>query len=1112
MKFIFVVVFILSIGVIFSTSAFGAAPALPTAVQVSPFYWSEDGFGIDILRAFELPITPYLTPGVNEQSSKEEIIQAYLEANSDLAAKIIVSDEERGQIFLVHFFEGDIEGVKTYSSFSKFTPENPFTGNYRFELESLPSKENLEYFEFVNKWKLDSHSQLFDVNIDVVSGDGTIIQTWVYPSCKITDYVIYRQGNKDVFGFTRVFDTEFRDKTSFECEGFDLKNEQKQSDLTSSPITPAKYTPDDSQRIQTVAVRFDERILTPSDPPITTFSKFTHFFDVEDIPIDLPVEIPPLQKTGQTFEGKQQFSLESLPNKDNELFYELVNNWITKSFDEPFDVYVDFITGDGTIIQTWLYTQCDITDYRVNLTESLLEYKFTGLFPSEIRDKTDFACRSLVLDFEQKESPISDFIPIKPVKLIPDEKDRAQIFVVHFSNSQLIDETISLTSYSKFSPVSPFDERFQGFSLESLPSKDKHNIYKIINNWIEGSFTEDFDVDIELVSGDGTIIQTWKYSNCDIIDYLAFLNDNLVVYKFNGEIIPEIRDTISFQCGNTILDTNQKASELVGSDVKTVDFVPSQDDSAQRFVLHTLGGVIPETISFDDFAKFVPKSPFDKSNLGFRLESLPHEENQFTYFYINNWKDRESAQEPFEVNVDLVTGDNTVIQTAKFENCKIVDYSTYLNDNLINIRFHQGVNYEIREEIEFGCGDFAFSAEQSQSQTTERFVPDNFQRATNFVVHFSDGLISEPVSLSVPHFVPVNAENLAIPFPGRTFDEKPQFMISTLTQKDLKPLYVGINNWESQKKTLSPFDVDVDVVSGNGNVIHTWKYNDCEPKNFYTTLEHNILFFPFTNQFGSEMRDFALLECRAFYIESPKEVFKKPERETESTELGMIVSPESPYEQLRQGAAPEEIMCKETYELVLRPTNNLPACIKESSLEKFSEKGWKHVPKQEMILEKQAEVISTEFLPPESELADSITVRLSGGMIPEEISLTTFSNFAPLSEKEIGKLSIPNYFFDDTYANFALESLPSKDKQEFYDLVLKWLVATDRESFDVDVDIVALDGDIIQTWEYTTCDITDYRTILDEKLHLIKYHDKYQSEIIDKTVMRCAGLDINPRI
>ena len=146
-------------------------PALVAAVKASPFYWSEDGFGIDVLRSFERPIDSYLTPGVSEQSTKAEIIEAYLKANSELAAKVIVPDDNRAQIFLVHFSEGQISGVKTSSTFSKFTPSNPFdTRGLEFSLESLPSIDKLDFYKFVNEWKeRGSAQELFDVDVEVIS-------------------------------------------------------------------------------------------------------------------------------------------------------------------------------------------------------------------------------------------------------------------------------------------------------------------------------------------------------------------------------------------------------------------------------------------------------------------------------------------------------------------------------------------------------------------------------------------------------------------------------------------------------------------------------------------------------------------------------------------------------------------------------------------------------------------------------------------------------------------------------------------------------------------------------------------------------------------------------
>ena len=1071
------IVILVAVSIIFSSNVFAAAPALPTSVQAAPFYWSEDGFGIDILRGFDLSIDAYLTPGVTEQSSNEEIIQAFLDANPDLTTNIIVADDERAQIFVAHFFEGQISEVKTSTTFSKFTPNNPFdTLDQGFSLESLPSIEKLDFYKFVNKWKDQASAQeLFDVDIEVIAGDGTIIQIWEYRSCLITDYVLFKQDFKDFFGFTRTFQEEFRDKTTFQCGGFTLNTEQRESNFTT--INPKDFVPEDSERVQAFAVRFDERLLKPSDPPFTTFSKFTHF------------------------EGKNQFSLESLPNKEHELFYQLVNNWIKGEFDDRFDVYVDFIIGDGTILQTWEYSNCEIIDYSTFLNESLLDYKFTGLFPPEIRDKTDFACSAMRLGFDQGRSSLAEGM-IMPINLIPNKDSSAQIFVANFFGGK-IPETITSTTFSKFTPNNPFDSRSLQFTLESLPSKDKQKIYQLVQDWNEDLFTESFDVNLDIVSGDGTIIQTWEYANCDIIDYIALLNDDLLVNKFNGEMSPEIRDIITFDCGSFTLNTSQRQSPLDVNEINAVNFVPDSDDSAQKFVVHGSGGLITKKYTFHTFSKFVPNSPFDPRGLGFTLESLPSKDILRNYQFIGDWKFKNTPHTPFDVDVELVTGDGTILQSWQFQKCEITDYVTYLNDILLSIRFHDGGNYEIRDKTSFECQEFYLDIEHKISPPVTKSIPDNEQRAQKFVVHFSDGMIQRPVTLTFPKFVPVNVEDLALPIPGETFDAKPQFMLSSFAQKDFMPMYEAIKKWESKSGIVSQFDVDIDVLSVDDTLIQTWHYTNCEPTNHYTTLQHSILFIPFSNEFGSEIHTNTLFDCRFLDILGTGEGIVTDPKDLMDLKPVLPSAIESPLKQMKKGTLPEEIVCKESYEVILKPNKDSAACVKSTSLEKLSQRGWIQV---------SMELFIPEDILTESERAESFVVRISGGLIKEEQVFNTFSNFAPLSETAKSPLSIPNYPFGSTSPHFVLEGLPSKDKENFYQHVSNWLTGTFPESFDVSIDVVSGDGTIIQTWEYQTCDFTEYITTIDERLDKIKYHGKYQSEIIDKTTIRCSGLDINPGI
>ena len=133
-------------------------------------------------------------------------------------------------------------------------------------------------------------------------------------------------------------------------------------------------------------------------------------------------------------------------------------------------------------------------------------------------------------------------------------------------------------------------------------------------------------------------------------------------------------------------------------------------------------------------------------------------------------------------------------------------------------------------------------------------------------------------------------------------------------------------------------------------------------------------------------------------------------------------------------------------------------------------------------------------------------------MYRQNLSQPTFSNFYPFTEQHIIGIEIPNYKFGSK-PEFILESLPSKDKQAFYDEVKKWKdESSSLEGFDVMVDIVTDDETILQTRKYLTCKIVGYELMLDENLMLIKYHDQWQPEIVEKSKFSCNGLDFKAGI
>jgi len=140
-----------------------------------------------------------------------------------------------------------------------------------------------------------------------------------------------------------------------------------------------------------------------------------------------------------------------------------------------------------------------------------------------------------------------------------EDKDRAMSFVVHFSDAEFA-ETLTIYTFSTFFHFSTsigstqLDatsglETVPAFSLQSLPSKDKSQLYKLVNDYVNaGRDPEPFAVKVDVMSGDGKIIQSWQYRFCNVNDYTTFVDSNKEEYRFSDTDDLEIRELIVFAC------------------------------------------------------------------------------------------------------------------------------------------------------------------------------------------------------------------------------------------------------------------------------------------------------------------------------------------------------------------------------------------------------------------------------------------------------------------------------------------------------------------------------------------------------------------------------------
>jgi len=191
-----------------------------------------------------------------------------------------------------------------------------------------------------------------------------------------------------------------------------------------------------------------------------------------------------------------------------------------------------------------------------------------GLIPSWIKNTASFWVDGDVGDSEFISSLQylinQDIIKIPITQAIAtsvnlDDKDRAMSFVIHFSDGEFTETLTIYTFYTFFHFSTNIDsnkldatsgfEKIPAFSLQSLPSKDKSLLYEMVNRYINPTYPPSpFHVTVEILSGDGTIIQIWDYRKCNINDYTTFVNTDKENYRFSDIDDIEIRELFVFDC------------------------------------------------------------------------------------------------------------------------------------------------------------------------------------------------------------------------------------------------------------------------------------------------------------------------------------------------------------------------------------------------------------------------------------------------------------------------------------------------------------------------------------------------------------------------------------
>ncbi|MGA0296926.1 MAG: hypothetical protein ACO3K2_06320 [Nitrosopumilaceae archaeon] len=572
----------------FSMSALAEETSVPDWVKNNALWWAEGKITEqEYLNAIQFLIEEgIITVSVVDETAAEALEDPrslFFESAREIAPSIIspfskhvVPEDDRASGYIVRISGGEFTDTQTFDTFGRFEPgQDPiFINSLRsqglsayFMLESLPSKDKPAFYDLISKYYNPGKTpEPFDVEIDGLSGDGSTIVTFNYNRCQLEDYFPYLQNFTFLYPLSNEVGAEIRDRAIFACQGLQVEVRPDKEQINMSSL---RVIPEDADRAKKFVVHFYngeiEKIFS------TTFPKFAPSIDSLETPF-VTITI-----AGNPVEGSPQFFLESVPSYDKRIFYEFLSRYVNPTkIPEPFDVSVDVILGDNTILQRWSYSDCELANYQMRMDDSMLYYPYSNQMGGEIKDKTDFSCAGndvMVQGIHQ----IDDY-PIKDVRDsiaaseeldtlyaqgTPLEKDRAMSYRIHAFNGEL-EVTRTTETIPKFvglvqnrGPLTPLhhDKQYDvGFYMESLPDKNKIELYNFISEYVNpGKQPEPIDVDVEILTGDGRVLETLQYRSCEAIDFDWYSQERMFTFQITNQIDKEIREKATFYCdGYTI--------------------------------------------------------------------------------------------------------------------------------------------------------------------------------------------------------------------------------------------------------------------------------------------------------------------------------------------------------------------------------------------------------------------------------------------------------------------------------------------------------------------------------------------------------------------------------
>jgi len=200
-------------------------------------------------------------------------------------------DSIRAQSYLVRFSGGEFKTPLEISTFSNYlngdlpvylVSFNELELTPFFSLGSNPSLDKLEFYEVVASfYNPGKKAELFDAEIDILSGNNIPIITLFYSECSIIEYLPYLENSVIFYPFSGIKGGEIRERIVFDCAGFDVT-----VDKSDKPKDLEFADPSNENRAISYVVHFFgtefEGVYS-----LETFSKFAPSGSRDDSPYDI---------------------------------------------------------------------------------------------------------------------------------------------------------------------------------------------------------------------------------------------------------------------------------------------------------------------------------------------------------------------------------------------------------------------------------------------------------------------------------------------------------------------------------------------------------------------------------------------------------------------------------------------------------------------------------------------------------------------------------------------------------------------------------------------------------------------------------------------------------